>query len=131
MSWVNEDILTIAEGSGITATTSNFKVTLNKSNAPIFQVGVFGVSVFEAVTGQSWAVRIYGRVGSGARFEIAQSGGITTVTSEAIPILNAETTAQAGFMGVPRPIEVDIEGDSAGVGLTFSGIVSAALFTGD
>lgn len=130
MAWVSQAILDNS-ASGITATSANNTVTLNKTNAAVFESGIFGVSVTEYTAGQTWQINVYHKFPSGQRILISESPVISSASAAIMPILNAEGATQSEFMGIPKPMEIDVVGNSAGVGITFSAIVSASLFSHD
>jgi hypothetical protein len=119
----------LASVEGITS-TNVVDVSINKTNAPMFEHGVFGISVSEYTAGQNWLGILYTHIGRASpRVEIGRSAPIAGVSFLTIAIANAQTTTQHDFIGVPRVMEVGFAGTSFGVGITFSATVSASLLT--
>lgn len=125
MGWIHQELAAV---DGITATTV-VDVPISKMNDPMFRKGVFGISTSEYTAGQFWVAILYTHIGrANPRIEIGRSEAITGVSSLPIPLANASGATQTAFMGIPRVMEVAFAGTSAGVGITFSGAITASLY---
>ena len=122
---------TLGSVTGVTATTlvqvspaSGLQRVLPNTFA---SHAMFGLSTTSVVAGQTWTIAIQSRV-IGTTFKIAEVAGIGGAQfNRVIPIVNTTGTTQSDFVGVPTPTHVLFTGSSAGIGLTFSAVVTGVL----
>lgn len=115
--------------AGVTASSlgNAFAGMQFKSNDLVFQQGYFGYSITTLTTGQTWHILVFETTTSGDKRTIAGISGLNAAGSGFIPIVDARGATQVNFIGIPRPTGVDVIGSSAGIGITFSGSVTAIL----
>ena len=132
-----EWIGTLATVTGTTQTTTyslGTSSTSAKANASMWGYATFGWKGTTSVAGSTYTVGVWGNF-NGVSIKIAEVSGLMGNSMLTVPLVNeglapfgAWGITQVSCIGVPHPKTLVLTAVSAGIGITFGGVLSAILF---
>lgn len=133
MSQTFTGTLTNTPAGGISNTTTyGITYPMYSSRAAMWGYAAFGFSTTVSTAGATFGVALWSNV-VGASVKIAEITGIMGMSRFPLLLVNESTqhvvgATQSASSGVLHPISAVFTGVSAGVGLNFGGVVTAALY---
>ena len=122
----------LASHAGTTQTTTvGITNPTYAARAGMWTHGAFGISVTTSTAGATFGVAVWGNA-TGVSIKLAEITGLMGSSVFVLPQVNevngvALGTTQSSQLGIVAPRSIVLTGVSAGIGLTFGCVVSAAL----
>ena len=121
-------IIGTVTATGATLSVSRFTTAEDKTHIPIWPYGVIGYSFTQYNATQTFWLDVRSNV-MGSSQVISGLSGIIGLSAGIMPVRSAAGTTQFNWNGIPRPVDIVLQGTSTGAALTGSVVITCAVYS--